>query len=156
MMIFSMRRFAQTSLALRFRSVEMINDIIADLNAKDKNASMSLAKSLRFSISHSNSMISVSFRAKSHWKFVDKGRKPGKFVPIKPLVRWARVKLGLSGKEAVSAAFAISKSIQKKGIKGTNIFTNNINKFKKDIQKLRSKEMAQDVSAEIRRALTTK
>lgn len=154
--MYSMRSFAKTTLALRLRSAEMINDIVKDLNDKQKHASGNLAKSLKFSIAHGGSLISVTFKAKNYWKFVDKGRRAGKHVPIAPLVRWARVKLGLSGKDARSAAFAISKTIKRKGIKGTNIFSNNIKKFNKDINKLRSKEIAQDVSDEIRRALNVK
>lgn len=47
------------------------------------------------------------------------GRKPGKRPPISPLVRWAEAKLGLSGQQAVSAAFAISNKIANEG---TEIF----------------------------------
>jgi hypothetical protein len=47
------------------------------------------------------------------------GRNPGKPPPISPLIRWAEVKLGLSGQHAVSAAFAISNKIASEG---TEIF----------------------------------
>jgi len=43
------------------------------------------------------------------------GRRPGAMPPIAPLERWAQVKLGLSGAEARSAAFAIAKKIAKEG-----------------------------------------
>jgi len=43
------------------------------------------------------------------------GRRPGAMPPIAPLERWAQVKLGLSGTEARSAAFAIAKKIAKEG-----------------------------------------
>jgi hypothetical protein len=101
-------------------------------------------------------MLSVQFKAKDYWRFVDEGRKKGKYVPIAPLVKWARVKLGLSGDEARGAAFAISKSIKKKGIKATNIFTDAIKEFKRDIEPLKSNELKQDVSAFIREALKSK
>ena len=148
-----MRSFARTSLRLRLRSAEFINDIVNDLNKDGKNATGNLAKSLRFSQAISGNLITVDFKAKDYWKWVDKGRRPGKQPPVKPLIRWARVKLGLSGKEANQVAWAISKTIAKKGTKGTNIFTKNINKFKQDIDKLRSKELKQDVSEFIRKAL---
>lgn len=47
------------------------------------------------------------------------GRKPGAMPPIAPLERWAQAKLGLSGTQAKSAAFAIAKKIAKEG---TNIY----------------------------------
>lgn len=58
-----------------------------------------------------------------HWRYVDEGRKPGKYVPIGPLEEWARIKLGLSGKEAKSAAFGISKNIYKFGIAPTYFYS---------------------------------
>jgi len=153
MTMYLMREFARTSLRLRLRSAEFIKDIIDDLNKEGKNATGTLAKSLRFSQAVTSGMITVNFKAKDYWKWVDKGRRPGKQPPIKPLIRWAKVKLGLSGNDAVSAAFAISKTIARKGTKGINTFTNNINKYKQDIDKLRNKELKQDVSEFIRKAL---
>lgn len=46
---------------------------------------------------------------------IELGRKPGKAPPVKFLLRWVEVKLGLKGKEAVSAAFGISRSIARRG-----------------------------------------
>ena len=80
------------------------------------------------------------------------GRSGGR-PPIKPLIRWAKAKLGLSGEDAKQAAFAISRFIGKNGTKGTDIFTNNIKKYKQDINKLRNKELKTDISEFIRKAL---
>ena len=150
------RPFSQTTLRLKIMSNDMIDDIINDLNSQNKNASMSLAKSLKSEVSEGNTLVSVRFKAKRHWRFVDEGRKPGKFVPIAPLQRWARVKLGLDDEEATKAAFAISKSIQKKGIKPTNIFKNNITKFKNKVSKLILEQGKRDVTEEIRKILNRK
>ena len=43
------------------------------------------------------------------------GRMPGKRPPIAALEKWAQIKLGLSGTEAKSAAFAIANKIAKEG-----------------------------------------
>ena len=50
------------------------------------------------------------------------GRKPGKQPPISALENWAQIKLGLSGKQALGAAFAIANKIAKVG---TEIYRNN-------------------------------
>ena len=50
------------------------------------------------------------------------GRKPGKRPPISALEKWVQVKLGLSGKQALGAAFAISNKIAQEG---TEIYKNN-------------------------------
>ena len=148
------RLFGTTAIRVKIASNDLIDNIIDDLNKQNKNASGSLGKSLKSQLSYSGgSIISVRFKAKEHWKFVDQGRKPGKFVPIAPLMRWAKVKLGLDEKEAKSAAFAISRNIYKKGIKPTNIFKNNITKFKKEINNLLIGSVEQDVTKEIRKIL---
>jgi hypothetical protein len=43
------------------------------------------------------------------------GRKPGNAPPITPLENWVKAKFGITGKEATSFAFAISKKIAKEG-----------------------------------------
>jgi hypothetical protein len=44
------------------------------------------------------------------------------FPPIKPILFWVEKKLGLSGKEAKSAAFCIARAISKRGTKGAHMF----------------------------------
>ena len=43
------------------------------------------------------------------------GRKPGNAPPIAPLENWVKAKFGITGKDATSFAFAISKKIAKEG-----------------------------------------
>ncbi len=43
------------------------------------------------------------------------GRADGNRPPIQPLIRWVGNKFGLSGQEAISAAFAIANKIEKEG-----------------------------------------
>jgi len=43
------------------------------------------------------------------------GRNAGTAPPIKPLEKWINAKFGISGKEATSFAFALSKKIEKEG-----------------------------------------
>jgi len=46
---------------------------------------------------------------------IEFGRLPGTTPPVKPIQEWARLKLGLSRKEAERAGWAISKSIEQHG-----------------------------------------
>jgi hypothetical protein len=66
---------------------------------------------------------SIEVYLPKHWRNVDEGRKPGTYVPIKPLQEWAKLKLGLSDKEAKSAAFGISKNIYKFGVRPTYFYS---------------------------------
>jgi hypothetical protein len=77
-----------------------------------------------------------------YWKNVNDGRKPGKYVPLKPLEKWIRNK-GLNrdpkGRfkkfNIKGVAAAISKSIKEKGIQPTNFYDDSfdvlIEEFKK-------------------------
>ena len=49
---------------------------------------------------------------------VEMGRKPGKMPPIAPIKLWVTRKLGLKGKAADQAAYAVAWSIGQKGTKG--------------------------------------
>jgi hypothetical protein len=72
----------------------------------------------------------------NYWKYVNDGRQPGKYVPLKPLMDWIRVK-GLnrdkSGRfkkfNVKGTAFAISKTIQKFGIQPTNFYDDSFDVF---------------------------
>ena len=48
-------------------------------------------------------------------KYLVEGRAPGKNPPIAPIESWVQAKLGLSGKQATSVAYAISHKIAKEG-----------------------------------------
>lgn len=71
-----------------------------------------------------------------YWKYVNDGRKPGSYVPIKPLMDWIKVKgmnrdpKGRFKKFKIKGtAFAISKSIQRFGIRPTNFYDNSFDVF---------------------------
>lgn len=151
------RPFSQTTLRVKIASFDMIDDIINDLNKGDKNASGDLAKSLKVELSEGGSLVSVRFKAKDYWKYVDGGRKPGKRPPIAPLERWVVKKLGISDEGSVkSIAFAIANKIKKNGIKPTYIFKNNVDKFKGKIRILLKDVSKEDVTKEIRKILNRK
>lgn len=54
---------------------------------------------------------------------VERGRQPGKFPPLGPIVLWVRRKLGAgSEKEARSIAFLVARKIARKGTPGAAMF----------------------------------
>lgn len=73
-----------------------------------------------------------------YWRYVNDGRQPGKYVPLKPLMDWIRTKgmnrdpKGRFKKFNIKGtAFAISKSIQKFGIQPTNFYDDSFDIFVK-------------------------
>jgi hypothetical protein len=87
---------------------EVINKIlIPNFNRLNMNASGEWLDALR---ADKNTLL-----GKSYSEQLAKGREPGKRPPIKPLEKWVQNKLGISGKQATSIAFAISNTIAKEG-----------------------------------------
>lgn len=76
-----------------------------------------LSKSVRYEWEEDTNELSLYIL--DYYKYVEFGRSPGKYVPIRPLEEWARTK-GLDNPR--SAAFAISRNIFKFGIKPTPFF----------------------------------
>lgn len=66
----------------------------------------------------------------NYWRYVNDGRQPGTYVPLKPLMKWIRTK-GFNKNKSTGrfqkfnikgTAIAISKSIKDKGIQPTNFY----------------------------------
>lgn len=66
-----------------------------------------------------NNFLSLSLFTPAHLQFAKYGRGPGKMPPLDPLIQWVSKKGIVSGgpSQARGAAFAIAKSISKKGTK---------------------------------------
>lgn len=63
-----------------------------------------------------------------YWKYVNDGREPGKYVPIKPLEDWAQTR-GIPNPR--SAAFGISTNIKKFGIEPTYFYDKAFTEFER-------------------------
>lgn len=73
-------------------------------------------------------------------KVIDQGRKPGKYVPISALKKWARVKGIPEG-----AAYAINKKIFREGIKATFV----INKSLEQLFSEKNNDLFRNIENEI-------
>lgn len=77
-----------------------------------------------------------------YWQVVNDGRRPGKYVPIKPLMRWIRAKgfnkntqTGKFQKFNIKGmAFAVSKNIQKFGVAPTYFYDEAFNIFEREFE----------------------
>ena len=120
----------------------MIVKIRQDLRGAGKSASGSLVQGTIGMGTITGSRVIYEGKAPEHYIFVDKGRRAGaKMPPIKPIQQWIKQRgLDLN-------AFAVARSIAKKGIKPTNIYTNAIVDFKKglDISDLVTKEIVKEI-----------
>jgi hypothetical protein len=81
-----------------------------------KNATGNLIRSFNYRLQQTAQGIQTQIVALDYLTYVDRGRKPGTYPPIRPLLAWARVK-GLPE----GAAYGAQKNIFKGGIKPTNV-----------------------------------
>lgn len=130
----------------------LIADIKSDLQKAGKVATRDLIRSVRSETIVQPSLISLVFKASRQWEFVDKGRKPGSKLPPKaPILRWLRAK-GLDPK----LQFVVRRSIAKKGIPPTNIFTDNTNAFTKKFFLQTQAALDQDLTRQVKESFNIK
>lgn len=89
---------------------------------KDIIASGKLYKSIGFTIKQGDFEIGLEINGEDYLKWVDEGRRPGRFPPINKIQQWVRQKgirpVGISEKSLV---YLIGRKIQKKGIPAKRI-----------------------------------
>ena len=94
----------------------------------NKVASGTLARSVQVAIIKQNSGVdSLLIMMEDYGRYVQQGRKKGKFAPIKPLLQWIKDR-NLKGRDKktgryitdLSFAFRISRNIKKFGIRGAD------------------------------------
>lgn len=102
---------------MRIFGKEYVKILTEELVRANKVASGKLLNSVAYELKEEAQGILFIIKAEPYIKWVDEGRKPGgKYVPIQPLIQWARIK-GLPEE----AAWGIRKNIWKFGIRPTNI-----------------------------------
>jgi hypothetical protein len=119
---------------------EVVSEMLTRLNGFKKNASGELQKSLKYDIDQNGDVISLVIEGVDYAKYVDKGRRPGKYAPVSALKKWAKIK-GIPEK----AVYAINRSIFKKGIAPTNFMTTTLTRRKSKFEELVAEAYKKDV-----------
>lgn len=118
---------------------EYIAELSNRLRKLDKKATGKLLQSLDSRVIKTafGTIYTIDIRAEKYLKYVDSGRRPGTYPPLKAISDWAKVK-GISQR----AVFPIMKKIKDKGIKPTNVIQKSlkavqqgraINQFEDDV-----------------------
>jgi len=95
---------------------DYVKILIRLLKKEGKVASSALINSISYKLKEQAGLIQYQLIANDYLQYVDEGRKPGSYPPIRAIADWVRVK-GIS-KDAI---FPIARSIFKFGIKPTNV-----------------------------------
>ena len=95
---------------------DYVKILIRLLKKEGKVASSALINSISYKLKEQAGLIQYQLIANDYLQYVDEGRKPGSYPPIRAIADWVRVK-GIS-KDAI---FPIARSIFKFGIKPTHV-----------------------------------
>lgn len=113
---------------------QLVDALTDALKNKNKSATGNLINSISYEVIKGSNPV-VNIIADDYLIYVDRGRKPGSFPPIRKIAEWCRVK-GIDE----SASFPIAQSIYKFGIEPTNVIDmaerkvlSNLNQFEKDL-----------------------
>lgn len=95
--------------------------LIVFLKKAHKSSTGALINSVSYKLKEEANQINIIIEAEDYLKYVDQGRKPGKYPPIQAIAKWCNIK-GIPQ----AAAFPIARNIFKFGIKPTNIIQQTI------------------------------
>ena len=135
-----------------------INDFIATykmyLIRDNKKASGNLVRSLKpVSIQFNNNKIQGEIYIAEYWKYVEWGRKPGKFPPVNKILDWIKIKPvlprpmnGLKPPTEKQLAFLISRKIAREGIPAGNQYTDALDETWKRWEQNISKAISEDLN----------
>lgn len=103
---------------------DYVKILTRELLRAGKEASGQLIRSINYKIVEDAEIIRMEILGEKYLEYVDKGRKPGTYPPIRPIAEWVNIR-GLEPR----VAYAIQKSIFKFGIRPTNVIQKVIREF---------------------------
>ena len=114
-----------------------------------------LLNSIRYIFKNNNTSFEISMEMAEYWKYVENGRKSGKFPPISAIREWVKVKPVMprpyNGKLPTEnqLAFLIARSISKNGIRPRPIFKDSIDDLMQYLENGLEDAFTKDVEAEM-------
>lgn len=105
-------KFDALSDAVEEYGKDLVVNLIARLEQLDAYASGRLINSLTMKLQITINQLRLQISGENYFKYIEAGRKPGKFPPLAAIIKWCELK-GI----AKGAAFPIARKIGKFGIK---------------------------------------
>lgn len=122
----------------------------------DVNASDTLYKSVKFNVENNGKTFEVQITLEDYWKYVENGRKPGKWPPINAIQKWVEIKPVLprpmaNGKLPTTQqlAFLIARKIGLEGIKPRPLLQQSVNEVWEVMKEHLEEALAKDLEKEI-------
>jgi len=126
-------RNRNTKLALEKFGKYLVTESRKNLTRKNKNNTRKLYDSLRYEVDVTANAMNFDFIMEEYGEWVDKGRKKGKQPPQSAILKWVeerRIQFRDNRgkfKTYESTAWAIAKSIKKRGIPATDFYSRPFN-----------------------------
>lgn len=125
-------KFISVSSILKEYGLLIINALKNNLAESKHNASYVLSQSISFGVKIFGNTYTMEIQMENYWRWVEYGRKAGKFPPLDPIIKWTAQKGEFSINEAARSfgrksrkidrtairrqlAFLIARKISKKG-----------------------------------------
>lgn len=111
---------------------ELVNLYKNKLATNNVNASGDLSNSVKYLLKNKNSIYEIDLELADYWKYVENGRKAGKFPPISNIENWVKVKpilpTAYQGKlpSQKQLAYLIARKIARKGIQPRPLLADSI------------------------------
>ena len=100
--------------SIQNRSVDLVNDIRANLGATGTNATGRTSQSLRFELKQSGSKYTVQLFGRPFFRTVETGRRPSDKKPSREMIDNLRVWMDARGMDS-SKVWAVATKIQQRG-----------------------------------------
>lgn len=133
----------------------LVEEYRNNLTEKNVNASKTLFNSVNYVVESKVKTFEVILHLEEHWKYVENGRKAGKFPPISAIEKWIEIKPVLprpfaNGKLPTTKqlAFLISRKIGLEGIAPKPLLQQSIDDVFKTMQEELEEALAKDIQTE--------
>jgi len=87
------------------------------LRKENRNASGNLSRSIQPRVRRINGELKILIESEPYLKWVDEGRRPGKYAPVRAIENWVRIR----NIRWENAAFLINRKIFREGIRPSNV-----------------------------------
>ncbi len=147
--------------------IKVLDDYARDVkklyedNLKYDNAVASgeLLNSVKYLFEQNGSKYEVYLQLADYWKYVEYGRRSGKFPPVDKILNWIRVKPVIprpfNGKLPTEQqlAFLISRKIAREGTKARNILELTLEEINQEYEEKIEEAFSKDIENEVNKIL---
>lgn len=150
-----MIEFQNLRAALELFAEEFINTYQDELLDADANASGNLFNTITSNIVINESEFIVSLNIQEYWKYIEYGRKPGKWPPVSAIRKWIEVKpvipRAYNGKVPTidQLAFLIGRKIYRDGIAPRPLLQNTKDKVINKYEQIIKEALEEDITVHI-------